>query len=66
MDPEAALKRAEEAALREDFEECDDALGDLERWLRMGGFKPVDCDERIAAITERVRAYLRGRGVPEA
>lgn len=63
MDPKACLDRAEcalAAAERnrdsDDLDECYDALGDYDTWIRNGGFAPPGGAKRRAALGERFDA----------
>lgn len=42
MDPKACLLRADQAASDLNFEECESALIDYQRWRAKGGFEPLD------------------------
>jgi len=59
MDPNACLKRIEDAVSDRDWEEFHDAHRDLEEWLDKGGFKPNLYSERMMALINQLAEFAQ-------
>jgi hypothetical protein len=59
MDPEATLRRAEEALDAGDLDEAQAALDDYRRWRTAGDFAPEAGDERARRLRRQVRQRRR-------
>lgn len=56
MDPEQALKRAEDAHRRGDYDEMMAALADYWEWREKGGFMPAGGDKRATSMSREMYA----------
>ncbi len=58
MDPEACLRRIEDAASDGDRDEMRDAAADLREWIEKGGFLPDGVDGERGQLAVRLLAVI--------